>query len=252
MKKGLVLVLVAAFCWAGSAIAGEGHGGGVHWGYSGGTGPIYWGSLSPDFKLCAEGKSQSPINLTGMVAGNLPAVKYDYGKSSLMIVNNGHTIQVNYDEGGDIWIGRDRYHFLQFHFHSPSENQINGVSFPLEAHLVHANDKGELAVISVMFHPGPANPLIDRILRYTPTLVPSTMSVSTASIKVTDLLPENRDYYTYSGSLTTPPCSEGVRWLVLKQPASASAEQIARFRSFFDDHNTNRPVQPLNGRNVYQ
>ena len=252
MKKGLIVVLLFALCLTGNALAGEGHGGGVHWSYSGETGPAHWGELSPDFKMCAEGKNQSPIDLTGMVTGKLPNLKYDYGKSPLMLVNNGHTIRVNYAEGGDIWIGDERYHFLQFHFHSPSENQIEGESFPLEAHLVHANDQGELAVISVMFRIGPANPLLDKLWRYTPSMAPSTMSVSTGSIRVADLLPSSRDYYAFDGSLTTPPCSEGVRWLVLKQPVTASAEQIEKFRSFFGDHDTNRPLQPLNGRVIYQ
>jgi len=249
MKKIAFQVLLV-FCWSGFALA-SGHGG-VHWGYAGEAGPEHWGSLSPEFQTCGEGQKQSPINLTEMVNGKLPELKFDYGKTSLQIINNGHTIQADYAPGSGIKVGRDRYQLLQFHFHSRSENQIEGESFPLEAHLVHKNDKGQLAVVSVMFKEGQANPLLEKLWRYTPVMANSTMAVSGSPIAVTAILPQNKEYYAFEGSLTTPPCTEGVRWMVLKQTVTASKEQIAKFRSFFHDHDTNRPVQPLNGRIVFR
>ncbi len=249
MKKGLILGIVASFCLAGTVLAGGG--GGVHWGYSGETGPAHWGSLAPEFKMCGEGKSQSPINITGAVKGDLPELKFNYDDSDLHLVNNGHTIKADYSSGSSISVGGDRYNLLQFHFHSMSENAIEGELFPLEAHLVHANAAGELAVVGVMFKEGEANPLLEKLWKYTPSKANSTMSVS-GSIKVTDLLPKSPAYYAFTGSLTTPPCTEGVRWMVLKQQVTASQEQIAKFRNYFDGHDTNRPVQPLYGRTVYK
>lgn len=249
-KLVLLMVFVAIAAVAGASEGGE-HGKTLHWGYSGEGGPAHWGSLSPEFKMCGIGQKQSPINLTGMVDINLPELKYNYEKTGLHIINNGHTIKVDYKEGSSMQVNKDRYNLLQFHFHSPSENTVEGESFPLEAHLVHANRKGELAVISVLFREGAANPAIEELWHYAPSKVNSTMDAN-AKLNVTELLPESRDYYTFDGSLTTPPCTEGVRWLVLKQPMTISAEQIAKFRRIFKDQDTNRPVQPLNGRVIYE
>ncbi len=252
MKKVLILALVALFGLTGSALASGGHGKSVHWGYSGDTGPEHWGSLDEKFKTCGEGKKQSPVDITGAVAGNLPELKLNYGSTTLKLVNNGHTIKADYAPGSSIVVGDDNYKLLQFHFHSLSENAIEGELSPMEAHLVHANAAGELAVVGVMLTEGAANPLLDRLWAYTPSKANSTMAVPTASISVTDLLPGSTAYYGFTGSLTTPPCTEGVRWMVLKEAMTASPEQIAKFRRLFGDQNTNRPVQPLNGRVVYK
>ncbi|OEU72979.1 MAG: hypothetical protein BA864_09325 [Desulfuromonadales bacterium C00003093] len=251
MKKGLILILLIFVCLSGVAFAG-GHGGAVHWGYSGDTGPEHWGSLSPDFKMCGCGTMQTPIDITGAVEGNLPPLQFDYQNTTLALVNNGHSIQANYASGSSINIGGDKYELLQFHFHSLSENKIDGQFFPMEAHLVHINAAGELAVVAVLFEEGAANPLLERLWGYTPCKVNSSMTVPTASINVTDLLPQSSAYYAFTGSLTTPPCSEGVRWIVLQEAATVSPAQIAKFRSFFNDHDTNRPVQPLNDRVIYK
>ncbi len=251
MKKVLILTLVATLGMSALALAGGGGGDKLHWGYAGETGPEHWGSLAPEFKMCGEGKKQSPINITGAVKGDLPELIFDYDDSDLQLVNNGHTIKAAYSSGSSINVGGDRYQLLQFHFHSKSENAIEGELFPMEAHLVHANAAGELAVVGVMFKEGEANPLLERLWRYTPSKANSTMSAP-GSIEVADLLPKSPAYYAFTGSLTTPPCTEGVRWMVLKQPVTVSKEQIAKFRRFFDDHDTNRPVQALNGRTVYK
>ena len=255
MRTVLILALLWLVCLPGFAVAGEhggGHGGVVHWSYQGETGPAYWGELSPEFKLCGQGHKQSPVNITGAVVGDLPELQFNYRETTLALVNNGHTIKADYAPGSSLNVDGESYQLLQFHFHSLSENKIEGHFFPLEAHLVHANAAGQLAVVSIMFKEGAANPLLERLWSYTPSKVNSTMTVPTAAINVADLLPQSSAYYTFTGSLTTPPCTEGVRWLVLKQPMTASPAQIAKFRSFFGDHNTNRPVQPLYGRTIYK
>ncbi|HEY5673636.1 MAG TPA: carbonic anhydrase [Malonomonas sp.] len=252
MRKFLVLAICLSFGLAGTALASEsGSAGVVHWGYSGAGGPAHWGVLQPEFKMCGEGQQQSPINIVDTVEADLPELTFNYVATNLELVNNGHTIKANYAPGSSIRVGGDEYKLLQFHFHSLSENAVDGKLFPVEAHLVHANSAGELAVVGVLFDEGAANPLLEKLWRYTPSRANSTMAVA-STISVTELLPASADYYGFSGSLTTPPCTEGVRWMALKQPVTASAEQISKFRSFFGDHDTNRPVQPLNGRIVYQ
>lgn len=253
MKKCVILALLVSVSLVGIAFAsggGHGHDDAVHWGYQGAGAPEHWGDLKPEFKMCGEGKKQSPIDIVGAVEGDLPELKYNYSDTTLSLVNNGHSIQANYSEGSSINVGGDTYQLLQFHFHSLSENKIDGQFFPVEAHLVHANASGDLAVVAVMFAEGAANPLLERLWGYTPSKANSTTTVPTASINVSDLLPKSADYYGFTGSLTTPPCTEGVRWMVLQNPVTASPAQIAKFRSFFGDHDTNRPVQPLNGRVV--
>ena len=247
MGKISVLALGLFICLAGTAVASGG--GGVHWGYSGTTGPTHWAALAPEFNMCGEGQKQSPINIVGAIDGNLPELAFNYAATALELVNNGHTIKVEHAAGSSIRVGGDEYRLLQFHFHSTSENAIEGKLFPLEAHLVHANAAGKLAVVGVMFDQGAANPLLEKLWRYTPSKANSTMSVA-SSVSVTDLLPSNTDYYTFTGSLTTPPCTEGVRWMVLKQPVTLSKQQLEKFSGFFGGHDTNRPVQPLYGRTI--
>ena len=147
MKKVFVLLLGALIISTGLVIAG----GKAHWGYSGHEGPAHWGDLSAEYSICGSGKNQSPINLTGMIEADLPAINFNYKNSSLEVVNNGHTIQANYAGGSTIRIDGKTFKLIQFHFHTPSENNIEGKSFPMEAHLVHADNDGNLAVVSVMF-----------------------------------------------------------------------------------------------------
>jgi len=221
----------------------------VHWGYTGHEGPAHWGELSEEYKLCSTGKNQSPINLTGMIEADLEDIKFNYKKSPLEVVNNGHTIKVNYAEGSTIEIDGQTFKLLQFHFHTPSENHIEGKSFPMEAHLVHADKDGNLAVIAVMFTEGASNPLINTVWKYMPQKAGETISKPDVSINVMDMLPKKKDYYRFNGSLTTPPCTEGVRWLVLKTSVEASAEQVKKFHTVMH-HDNNRPLQPLYARPV--
>ncbi|MGM0512081.1 MAG: carbonic anhydrase, partial [Pseudomonadota bacterium] len=174
----------------------------------------------------------------------LAVLAFQPGKQQ--IVNNGHTIQVNVSEGNTLQLDNDTFTLQQFHFHAPSENEIDGKQFPLEAHFVYKDKDGALAVLALMFQPGKANPQLAQAWQQMPAAVDQT-AVLNKPLDIKALLPKQFNFYRFSGSLTTPPCSEGVSWLVLDQPVSASAEQISQFHSVVH-HNNNRPVQPLNGR----
>ena len=219
----------------------------VHWGYTGDSGPRNWATLSPEFSDCS-GKNQSPIDLAGFVEAELPPLTFHYRKGSTEVVNNGHTVQVNQASGSSLEADGKKFELKQFHFHSPSENLIDGKSYPMEAHLVHADDKGNLAVVAVMFVEGESNPTLAKVWKEMPEKAGEKRELP-AGISAEGILPADRDYYRFNGSLTTPPCSEGVRWLVMKKPVSASAEQIQAFVHVMH-HPNNRPVQPVNARPV--
>jgi carbonic anhydrase len=221
----------------------------AHWGYSGHQGPENWAKLSGDNFACS-GKNQSPIDLTGFVESDLTPLKFSYKSGGNEVVNNGHTVQVNYQAGSVMSIDGQAFNLLQFHFHAPSENHINGHSYPLEAHLVHANKKGDLAVVAVMFEQGESNSLLKQAWSTMPNHKSEHHKLS-AVVNVSDMLPKNRDYYRFNGSLTTPPCSEGVRWLVMKNAVQASKQQIDSFKKALHEPN-NRPLQAINARTVLQ
>lgn len=220
-----------------------------HWEYTGDDGPAHWSTLAPEFAACA-GRNQSPIDLDNFIEAELPPIAVDYKVGGHDVVNNGHTIQVNYDAGSSISIDDDTFALKQFHFHAPSENHIDGKSFPIEAHFVHADADGNLAVVALLFEQGDNNPALDKLWERLPGKEGDTQALS-PEIAAAELLPGNRDYYRYEGSLTTPPCSEGVRWLVLKQPVPASTEQIGKLIKALG-HPNNRPVQPVGARVVLQ
>ena len=245
MKRVFVLFIGMVLMSFGLSFAGEG----AHWGYSGHGGPEHWGELSKDYAICGSGKNQSPINLTGMIEADLEPIQIDYKNVSLDVENNGHTIKVSYSEGSTIKIEGRTFKLVQFHFHTPSENHIEGKSFPMEAHLVHADKDGNLAVIGVMFEEGKANSSIEEIWKRMPAEAGNKSVASDVSVNVMKMLPENKDYYRFDGSLTTPPCTEGVRWFVMKNPVEASKEQIEKYGHVMH-HDTNRPVQPVNARPV--
>ena len=221
--------------------------GGAQWEYSGKAGPDNWAKLSPEFSACA-GKNQSPINLTGFIEAELKPIIFEYKGNSAEILNNGHTVQINVPPASTIAVDGVRFELKQFHFHAPSENLIDGKSFPMEVHLVHADKDGNLAVVAVLFSEGKANKTLASAWAKMPKKEGEKLSMS-PGVSPLELLPPNRDYYRYNGSLTTPPCSEGVRWLVMKLPVSASKGQIEEFTHVMH-HPNNRPVQPLNARPV--
>jgi len=222
----------------------------AHWAYDGKEGPSAWGKLADDYAACAAGKAQSPINIKGAKAETLPQIGTDYPVSGLKIINNGHTIQVNQGDGGAAMLGGVRYNLAQFHFHAPSEHRISGRAYAMEAHLVHKDANGKLAVIGLMFKEGKANPFLAHFWARLPKEAGPEQAASEVQINTTELLPKDKTYYHYEGSLTTPPCSEGVNWYVLKTPVEASPEQIQQFAALLHHHHNERPVQPLNGREI--
>jgi carbonic anhydrase len=220
----------------------------AHWSYEGKTGPTHWGSLSEEYVLCATGKQQSPIDITESVTANLPPLEFNYSPIPLVIENNGHTIKMTADKAGTLKIGDDEYQLLQFHTHTPSEEAINGKLANMVIHLVHKNAQEQLAVVAVLLEVGEtANPLIETLWKVMPKTVTKPQQHET-QIDVNQLLPQDKNYYTFEGSLTTPPCSEGVRWMVLKQPVSISAQQLAQYQAVYPENV--RPLQPLNDRKV--
>lgn len=218
------------------------------WGYKGKLGPQHWAELSPKFKLAAAGKRQSPIDLAKMKEKKLPPIKFDYKPCKIRLVYNGHTIEDMEEQGSTIKVDGETYELKQFHFHSPSEHTLHGKHFDMEMHLVHMNDAGEIAVVGVFIDEGQANEWFGPVWDYLPTKGNKKRDFD-MKINVADVLPENRDYTGYSGSLTTPPCSEQVKWMILNRPIKLSKAQINAFRKTIDGNN--RPVQPLNGRVVY-
>jgi carbonic anhydrase len=254
MKKTLSTLLVLSILASGAAFAGD-HGNDnkehtVHWGYTGEAGPANWGKLKAEFALCGSGKNQSPVNIIESVEAELEAIQISYQASPLQVLNNGHTIQVNYAPGNKITMDNTEFELLQFHFHSPSENLFHGENFPMEGHYVHKDQDGNLAVIGIMFKEGTSNPVIDLIWNNLPQEVNKVNLVDDIWFDGTDLLPGSRDYYRFNGSLTTPPCSEGVRWLVMKEPVEISRAQVDRFLSLIGENA--RPVQGLHARKIMQ
>lgn len=221
----------------------------LHWGYEGEGGPAHWGDLSADYTVCADGTAQSPIDLVDASGEDLTDIVFRYGESKLNILNNGHTVQVNYDEGSSITVDGVQYYLLQFHFHAASEHTIAGEQYPLELHLVHRSAEGHLAVVGVMAVEGVENPAFADIITNAPLEETEEMTVDGVTVVVQDLLPaDDHLYYAYPGSLTTPPCTEGVKWHVLTTPVSLSAAQIDALTNIL--HGNFRPVQPLHERTL--
>lgn len=244
-----VLAAALATTWLAPPIAAQ-HASHSHWAYEGEGGPTHWGTLEPSYKSCAAGKEQSPIDIRDAKATGLPAITFSYRPTPLKLIDNGHTIQVTYAPGSFIIVGGQRYELQQFHFHHPAEEKVSGRSYPMVAHLVHRNAAGQLAVVAVLLTKGAANPLIAKLWQYLPAERGKEVTAPSATVDATQLLPAARGYYTFSGSLTTPPCSEGVTWFVLKTPTEVSGGEVLSFARKYP-HNA-RPVQPLNGRVIRQ
>lgn len=252
------LLLTVPFLWAVYALAAppagthanppkDAHT--VHWAYSGAEAPAHWGELDPAYAACGNGKKQSPIDLTNARPQDLKNPIMHYEPSELRVLNNGHTVQDNYDKGSYLELNGQRYDVVQFHYHAPSEHTLNGKSFPAELHIVHKNAQGQLAVIGILLDEGAEN------LAYRPlvTHLPGHESPEAAQgvkVDLTALLPKAHTTFRYDGSLTAPPCTEGVSWLVMTTPVQVSAQQIAALEKVFKGNN--RPLQPLNGRTLTQ
>lgn len=219
----------------------------AHWSYIGMESAEHWGDLSEQYHACKAGMKQSPVNIDTYEGTELPALEFSYEATPLQVVNNGHTVQVNYAPGSQMTVDGKVYQLLQVHFHTPSEHYVDGMPYPMEAHFVHKAADGSLGVVGVMMKIGEANEEIAKIWANVPA-AGHTANIETAHFDGTGLLPANHAYYSYSGSLTTPPCSEGVAWHVLKHSITISREQLTAFQNLYPVNA--RPVQPLHGRVV--
>jgi carbonic anhydrase len=246
--KSIPLVLGVSLLFGSPLLlAGEGS---VHWSYTGEEGPTHWGELADEFMMCSGGVNQSPVDLVADIHADLPVLEFDYYSSHVNQINNGHTIQQNVEPGSFLRMPSlgESYELKQFHFHSPSEHTVNGESFDMEIHFVHVNEKGGLLVVGILMKEGKEHPVLSKLWAFMPKNAGETIQQPTG-IEETDLLPSTIDYFTYGGSLTTPPCSEGVRWVVLKNTVEASAAQIDVFKSRIGEANY-RPIQPHNARMI--
>lgn len=244
-KLGVSLFVAGFWMFTASAFGVE-----LHWSYSGDTGPSHWSQIDPKFTACSTGLNQSPINIDDMIKGDLPEIDIDYQAGGYEVYNTGHTIQVNYAPGSTISIDDHVFELKQFHFHAPSENHINGKSFPMEAHLVHADKDGHLAVIAVMFEFDERNVELSKVLSKLPTQAGQHIALE-SMVDAAKLLPHDYDYYRFNGSLTTPPCTEGVWWFVMKSYKTLSDDQLDVFSDTMHRPN-NRPIQDINARVIVQ
>lgn len=218
----------------------------VHWTYEGEEGPEHWGELDPAYASCSGGTQQSPIDISVESDTDLPNIEFSYQEQSpLHIINNGHTIQVNAAAGSSITLEGTSFELKQFHFHTPSEHKIDGVGQAMEMHMVHMSAEGEIAVIGVLLKEGAENTGLKSVFEAMPVMAGPVQEVS-GGVDPNALLPGIRTTYRYMGSLTTPPCTEGVHWLLMTEPAELSSVQIEAYRQIFE-HDA-RPVQPLNDR----
>jgi carbonic anhydrase len=246
----IALVVAATACsLVGGEAVEETAGHDVHWTYNGEEGPENWGGLSEEYTLCGTGVEQSPIDITAAAPRDVADVVFNYQDSALKIENNGHTVQVNYDTGSTIVVDGTTYTLAQFHFHAPSEHLLNGRAFPAEVHLVHKDAAGGLAVIGVLIEEGSENEALADVWAHLPATEQTEKTIDGARVHVDRFLPAERLSYRYDGSLTTPPCSEKVEWIVLTNPIQMSAAQISTFAEIVH-HDNSRPPQPLNDREL--
>ena len=221
----------------------------AHWSYGGAGGPEQWGAMKSEFSTCATGSRQSPIDIRSGVRVDLEPIQFDYRPSGFRVIDNGHTIQVNVGGGNSIEVQGRRYDLVQFHFHRPSEERIDGRQFDMVAHLVHKDPEGRLAVVAVLLDRGSVHPLVQTIWNNLP-LEKGEEVAAKAALDMNHLLPADRRYFTYMGSLTTPPCSEGVLWMVMQQPVPIATDQINVFSRLYPMNA--RPIQSAAGRLIKQ
>ncbi|MCX7217911.1 MAG: carbonic anhydrase family protein [Burkholderiales bacterium] len=217
----------------------------IHWSYEGEGGPLSWVKLNPSYASCDNGQRQSPIDIRDGIHVDLDPLTFDYKASRFSVIDNGHTIQVNMGAGNYINVSGKNYELLQFHFHKPSEERVNGKSFEMVVHLVHKGGDGKLAVVAVLIERGKAQALVQSVWNNLP-LEKNESVQALSTMDLNQLLPTKREYYTYMGSLTTPPCSEGVLWLVMKENIEISPEQLAIFNRLYPMNA--RPIQKTAGR----
>ena len=260
----MCVLMCITSCGKGQRVSSQSRTEKTEWGYKAKNGPQVWGQLSPEYILCAEGRHQSPIDLVNPTPAKLPLITDEYyWTRDLNIRNTGHTIEVAYPEGSRIYIDGTSYQLLQFHFHAPSEHTVAGKSFDMEMHVVHKSKEGNLAVVGLLIEKGRHNFSYDPVWDHLPAVPGETQRVTVNGnlpVEPRMMLSPNGQItdeavqpfppsYRYEGSLTTPPCSQGVKWIVLTTPIEMSEAQIAAFKAII--HDNNRPVQPLNGRKLF-
>jgi carbonic anhydrase len=221
----------------------------AEWGYSGETGPSHWGDLCPEYAVAKTGKQQSPIDIRNTRSAASARIEFHYRPSRIHLIYNGHSIQENEDPGSFGIASGKRFDLQQLHFHAPSEHTLDGKHFPMEMHLVHQAKDGTSGVVAVFIKEGEHNRAFDPVWDNLPGANRPKRDAN-ITIDTSALLPGKTSYYSYDGSFTTPPCTEQVKWIVLAEPVSLSRQQIMRFREVI--HDNNRPVQPLNGRQVFR
>jgi carbonic anhydrase len=219
----------------------------AHWEYEGPNGPSAWGKLSPEFAACAEGRAQTPIDIAQPVLMGLSDIKFHYTPGKGQIVNNGHTMQINYPKGSSIEVDGRHYELIQFHFHTPSEHTIKGKRYDMELHLVHKDAEGHLVVVGVLMKKGENNDALNAVWAAFPQEAGAPKNLA-GEVNANAVLPTGRRFYRYTGSLTTPPCSENVKWLLMESPITVSQAQVQVFQKLFPYNS--RPVQPVNNRVV--
>jgi len=215
----------------------------VQWGYEGDKGPEHWGDAFP---VCGKGKKQSPLNIIGPFEKSKETLSVDYKEGPLKMLNNGHTIQVNIEPGSTLTIGKESFDLLQFHFHRPSEEQVDGKNASMVAHFVHKSKEGKLAVIGVMLNEGKDSAAVKTLWANLPPKEGEEFLPAKVTFNPASMLPKDMGFYNYEGSLTTPPCTEGVQFYILKSPVDISKQQLAKFPFKLNA----RPVQSLNGRKI--
>lgn len=222
----------------------------THWSYAGADGPAHWAHLDPGYAAC-DGREQSPIDIRDARREALPALRFAFKSGPLNIINNGYTaVRVDYPRGNGnfVTVGDTRYELVQFHFHHPSEEQINGRAYDMVIHFMLESSDGQSAGVAVMVKAGAANGTVGELWKYMPPVAGRDHLIPGVEINPAELLPPDTAYYVYMGSVTAPPCTQGVKWFVLKTPVTLSRDEIDRFAELYP-HDV-RPPQPLNGRVV--
>ncbi len=220
----------------------------VPWAYEGEGAPEHWADLGPDNRLCASGQRQSPIDIKDTIKVDLEKIRFDYQPGGFAVLDNGRTVQVNIAPGSSIQVMGRRYELVQFHFHRPAEERLNGRQFDMVAHLVHKDAEGHLAVVAILLDRDLDNkpqPLVQQVWNNLP-LEKFEALTGPGTMDLRQLLPEDRSYFTFMGSLTEPPCTEGVLWMVMRQPVLLTTSQIAIFAKLYPMNA--RPIQAVAGR----
>lgn len=228
------------------ACNGGEHAGTAEWDYPAPGAPENWGDLSEEFRTCAVGMGQSPVNLTGYRYAD-STIAFHYAGAAVTARNNGHTVYLDYAEGDSIDIDGRRYELKGIHYHAPGEHLLDGQDFAAELHMVHADPNGDLAVVGLLFRIGEASPLVQNLLDVAPG-VGRSASLS-GGPSAAEYVPGRLDFYVYDGSLTTPPCTEGVRWIVMQHIDTISEGQVRELQKLSGGPN-NRPVQSLRERKI--